>query len=75
MEDANENKNEIKNENIEENEIINEDAKEKEKILLILMDLFNNKNSSEKKNSISKGNYELIINFINKAANDNLTQF
>ena len=75
MEDANENKNEIKNENIEENEIINEDAKEKEKILLILMDFFNKENSSETKNSISKENYELIINFINKAANDNLIQF
>ena len=71
MEDENENK----IENIKENEIKNEDSTEKIKILSILMDIFNNNDSKEKKISISKENYELILNFINKANNDNLILF
>jgi len=58
-----------------EKDIKEEYATEKENILSILVEIFKNKDSKEKKNSISKKNYELILDFINKVDDDTLFQF
>jgi len=58
-----------------EKDIKGEYATEKENILSILVEIFKNKDSKEKKSSISKKNYELILDFINKVDDDTLFQF
>ena len=68
-------KNQIIIENKDKPEIIDECLAEKAQILSILREIYENKDSKEKKNSISKENYMIIIDFINKAHDDILIQF
>ena len=65
----------IKIEIKDKTEIIDECLAEKAKILSILMGICGNKDSKEKKNSISKENYMVITDFINKADEHVLIQF
>ena len=66
MEDENENEN--------KNEIKNEGVDEKIKIITILNNIYNN-NSKKKKISITKENYEFIINYINNSKDENFVIF
>ena len=77
MEDSPEDKSKGKPESKNGNEIVIPFQKEvnEEKILSILKEYFENKDSKEKKNSISKENYELIIQFIKYTPDEALIQF
>ena len=77
MEDSPEDKSKGKPESKNGNEIVIPLQKEvnEEKILSILKEYFEIKDSKEKKNSISKENYELIIQFIKKKDEAYLIQF
>ena len=66
MEDENENENKI--------EIKNENIDVKLKILTILNNIYNT-NSKNKKISITKENYEFIINYINNSQDENFSIF
>ena len=60
-------KNQIIIENKDKPEIIDECLAEKAQILSILREIYENKDSKEKKNSISKQNYMIIIDFIKQS--------
>ena len=77
MEDSPENEHKGKAEIKSGNEIVIplQNEVNEEKILSILKEYFENKDSKEKKNSISKENYELIIDFIKNKSQDYLIPF